>query len=160
MNDIPLQDNAIKSLLVPMQQTPLLLPLACLAEVIDYFRPFDQADTNSWHLGSVDWRGTQIPLVSFERFNETDFSPLASTSRIAVINKTTEEGKFGFYGVVIQGIPQPLRLTRGDVFPSDDELGPAEVTRMVVKEISVMIPDLEELEVQLSELDSEHAAAP
>ncbi len=152
MSHIPPQDNAIKSLLMPMQQTPLLLPMACLAEVIDYFRPFDREETNGWHLGPVDWRGTQIPLVSFERFNNTEFSPVGSTALIAVINKTTETGKYSFYGVVIQGIPKPLRLTRSDVFICSDEPGPAEVTRMTVKEVSVMVPDLEALELQLSEL--------
>ncbi|WP_330926503.1 chemotaxis protein CheW [Candidatus Sororendozoicomonas aggregata] len=159
MSDIPSQDNAIKSLLVPMQQTTILLPMACLAEVIDYFRPFDLEDTNNWHLGSVDWRGTQIPLVSFERFNNTEFSPVASTALIAVINKTTATGKYRFYGVVIQGIPQPFRLTRNDVLICDDVPGPAEMTRMVVKEISVMVPDLEALERELSELShgADHA---
>ncbi|MDP0561728.1 MAG: chemotaxis protein CheW [Candidatus Endonucleobacter sp. (ex Gigantidas childressi)] len=140
----------IKSLLIPMQQIPLLLPLACLAEVIEYLRPNDITDNGDWYLGTFDWRGMTIPLVSFERFNKNQITEYTATAKIAIMNKTSETSKYGFYGLVIQGVPQSLVLTRGDINPSNDDLGPGEVSRIIVRELSAVIPDLEDLEEHLS----------
>ncbi len=143
----------IKSLLVPMQQKPLLLPIACLAEVIDYPHPDKTFDKNeNWYLGDITWRGLEIPLVSFERFNHSQFNEVTATARIAVMNRTTETSKHGFYGMIIQGVPQPLTLSKGDVQPSNDQPGPAEMSLIVVKDLPAIIPDLEELEQKLTTL--------
>ena len=152
MTDSIASEREIQSLLVPMQQKPLLLPMACLAEVIDYFRPENSTDEDDWYLGDIEWRGVLIPLVSFERFNQNRFTEFSATARIAIMNKTVDTAKHGFYGLVVQGIPQPLTLTRGDIHPSSDEPGPAEISRIIVRDLPATIPDLEELEEQLSEL--------
>ena len=153
MTDSIVSEREIQSLLVPMQQKPLLLPMACLAEVIDYFRPENSTDESDWYLGDIEWRGVLIPLVSFERFNKSRFTEFSATARIAIMNKTVDSAKHGFYGLVIQGVPQPLTLTRGDIHFSDDEPGPAEISRVMVKALPATIPDLEELESQLSEME-------
>ncbi|MDD7804384.1 MAG: chemotaxis protein CheW [Endozoicomonas sp. (ex Botrylloides leachii)] len=157
MTDSIASEREIQSLLVPMQQKPLLLPIACLAEVVDYFRPENSSDGDDWYLGDIEWRGVLIPLVSFERFNQHRFTEFSATAKIAIMNKTVDTAKHGFYGVVIQGIPQPLTLVRGDIHLSKDQLGPAEIARVIVRDLPATIPDLEELEEQLSELVTDAA---
>ncbi|MDP0590007.1 MAG: chemotaxis protein CheW [Candidatus Endonucleobacter bathymodioli] len=152
MIDSAVREKEIKSLLIPMQQLPLLLPLACLAEVIEYLRPDNITGNDDWYLGTIDWRGMTVPLVSFERFNRNRFTEFATTAKIAIMNKTSDTSKYGFYGLVIQGVPQSLVLTRGDIHPSSDDLGPGEASRIVVRELSAVIPDLEEMEEHLSAL--------
>lgn len=146
---------SISSILVPMQQRPLLLPTACIAEVQDYSRPEDNYSETDWLLGDVLWRGQKIPVVSFERMNQGRFAEFSASNRIAVMNRTTKNERLPFYGMVIQGIPQPLTLMREEVRNSAEEPGPMEKHRVMMRDIPASIPDLAILEQRLEETVTE-----
>lgn len=138
-----------------MQQKPLLLPMICIAEVIDYFRPEKETRKDTWYMGIIEWRGSLIPLISFERFNGYRFTEFSATAKIAIMNKTLKTSKYNFYGVVIQGVPQPLTLAKADIFPSTKDPGPGEASRIIVRELPAAIPNLELIEKQITQLTIE-----
>ena len=141
----------IDSLLLPMQQRPLLVPTDCIADVIDYSRP-DKADSDEdWYLGKIDWRGQSIPLITFERTNQGRFAEFSATARIAVMHSTTGNDQLPFYGMVVQGVPQSISVSEADVSEAPESAGPAEAVRLVVKDMAVAIPDLARLEQLLAE---------
>ena len=142
----------VDSRLVPMQQKPLLLPATCIAEVIDYSRPTDAPKVNDWYLGEVNWRGLSIPLVSFERVNKGRFADFSATARIAVLHSTAGNEQQPFYGVVVQGIPQEMRVAEDEISLAPEPGGPAEMSRVIVKGIPAAIPDLQRLESELAGL--------
>ncbi|MGI9280522.1 MAG: chemotaxis protein CheW [Endozoicomonas sp.] len=147
--------GSLKSRLIPMQQKPLLLPASCIADVVDYSRPSGGSQENKWFLGEIDWRGQTVPLISFERINGGRFAEFSATARIAVMHSSTGNEQLPFYGMVIQGIPQELDLNAGDiqlVNETDSIAGSAETSRVTVRDIPAAIPDLEQLEQQLSAL--------
>ena len=43
----------------------LLLPRACVAEVINYQAPTPMEGAPPWYLGTVAWGGRRVPLVAF-----------------------------------------------------------------------------------------------
>ncbi len=141
----------IDSLLLPMQQRPLFVPTECIADVIDYSRPTKAESDEDWYLGKIDWRGLSIPLITFERANQGRFAEFSATARIAVMNSTTGNKQLPFYGMVIQGVPQSIPVTEIDVRESTDPSGPAEITRLIVKEIAVAIPNLPRMEKLLTD---------
>lgn len=132
----------ISSVLIPMQQRPLLIPSACIAGIQDYSRPEANYPETEWLLGDLNWRGTKIPVVSFERLNQGRFSEFSATNRIAIMHRTSKNDSLPFYAMVVQGIPQPLTLVREEVRNSAEEKGPLEMHRVILRDVPVSIPDL------------------
>ncbi|WP_257287140.1 chemotaxis protein CheW [Endozoicomonas sp. SESOKO2] len=148
-----IKSRCLNSRLIPMQQKPLLLPVSCIADVVDYSRPSGGSETSPWLLGEIDWRGQALPLISFERINGGRFAEFSATARIAVMHSITGNEQLPFYGMVIQGIPQALDLTAGELQPAieaNNSKGSAETSRVIIRGIPAAIPDLEKVEQQLS----------
>ena len=148
------------SVLLPIQRRPLLIPAACLAGNIDYSRSEDNYPELDWLLGDIRWRGVQIPLISFERMNKGRFTEFSATNRIAIINRTTKGDQYDFYGIVVQGVPQPLTIIKEELRNSAEEAGPKEKHRGILKDIPASIPNLTMLEQALDEVVAIQEATP
>lgn len=142
-------DESLSVILLPLQQRPLLMPVSCMAEVLGYQRPESNKANAEWILGNIRWRGLQIPLVSFELFNEGRFTKFSANNRIAVMHRTTSNSAMPFYGIVIQGTPKPLSLRHTELHRSNEQGGPAEKVRAILRDIPVSLPDLARLEMEL-----------
>ena len=142
--------KTIATLLIPMQQKPLLVPEACIAEIVDYRRPTPGQQQADWYLGNVGWRGLEIPLISFERLNQGRFADFSATARIAIMHNTSGNPDLPFYAVVIQGLPQPVPAKETDVKSAAADSGPAEMARVLVREMPAVIPNLPLVEEQLA----------
>ena len=58
--------NELYSLLVPLSEERLIVPRACVAEVVRFSKPDQEAGAHDWMLGTVNWNGRALPVVSFE----------------------------------------------------------------------------------------------
>ncbi|USE36747.1 chemotaxis protein CheW [Endozoicomonas sp. SCSIO W0465] len=137
-----------------MQQRPLLIPSACIADIENYSRPEPNYPEAEWLLGDLNWRGAKIPVVSFERLNRGRFAEFSATNRIAVMHRTSKNNRLPFYAMVVQGVPQPLTLVREEVRSATDETGPMEKYRVLLREVPASIPDLYLLEQKINEVIS------
>ena len=54
------------SLLVPLSDDRLIVPRACVAEVVRFSAAEAGSGRHSWMLGTVNWNGRALPVVSFE----------------------------------------------------------------------------------------------
>jgi chemosensory pili system protein ChpC len=114
----------------------LIVPRACVAEVVRYTAPEQEAGAHNWMLGTVNWNGRELPVVSFE-------GTLASTGQL----------KTGYFGALTQGFPQLVRVNR-DVLQLDSTEGwpkdaPVLCRVKMINEFP-LIPDLERLEAMLA----------
>lgn len=142
---------SISSVLMPMQQRPLLIPSVCIAGIQNYSRPEESYPDTEWLLGDLLWRGIKIPVISFERLNQGRFAEFSATNRLAILNRTSKGDNLPFYAMVVQGVPQPLTLIREEVRNSAEEKGPMEKHRVILREIPASIPDLALLEQKIVE---------
>ena len=53
-------------LLVPLADERLLLPRSCTAEVVSWSAPTPMAGAPPWYVGTVNWNGRPIPVMSVE----------------------------------------------------------------------------------------------
>ncbi|WP_245932516.1 chemotaxis protein CheW [Isoalcanivorax indicus] len=136
--------NDIASLLIPMQGRPWLLPNIAVAEVIPLRQPDRPGHGSEWLLGWINWRDQDVPLLSFERLNESGQVTIGAEARIAVLNSVT--GKVGFYAVVVQGIPRQLKVSRQDLVEEPVDTGPAEAMYIQLGGDLAVIPDLDAME--------------
>ncbi|MBL7251154.1 chemotaxis protein CheW [Alloalcanivorax sp. C16-2] len=151
MSDAQIPDD-IPSLLIPMKGRPWLIPNIVVAEVIPLRQPDRPGHGPEWLLGWLNWREQEVPLVSFEKLNESGQVTIGTEARIAVIN--TVAGQARFYAVVVQGIPRLLRVDKGDPVEEPGDTGPAESMYVQVGGDLAVIPDLDAVERAVAGLHS------
>ena len=100
------------SLLVPLAGDRLIVPRACVAEVVRFTRPEQSPGSESWMLGTVNWSGRALSVVSFEGAIGKEVPPSTGRTRIVVFYSSTGRIKSGYYGILTQGFPQLVRVNR------------------------------------------------
>ena len=76
--------DELYSLLVPLSGERLIVPRACVAEVIGYQPPAQMTNAPPWYAGLVVWSGRSVPVVSFEGMLGQPL-PIVSTDRKSVV---------------------------------------------------------------------------
>lgn len=153
------EQTEVYGLLIPLRRERLLVPRMCVAEVIptadaDFER---EADAPDWYLGSVDWNGRRVPVVSFDRGEAEDSQTLtkASRARIVVFHAITKKLKPGYYGVLTQSFPQLVRVNEDGLALDADNVMPRNpllLCRVRMNQEFPLIPDIERLESMLATL--------
>jgi len=142
------------SLLVPLSEDRLILPRACVAEVVRYTQPQQQPGSEDWMLGTINWNGRELPVVAFEGTIGKDIPAPTGRTRVVVFYSSTGKIKAGYFGVLTQGFPQLVRVNR-EVLNLDSTDGWPEGAPVLcrVKMINEypLVPDLEALEGMIME---------
>ena len=142
------------SLLVPLSEDRLIVPRACVAEVVRFSRPEQEAGAEPWMLGTVNWNGRPLPVVSFEGALGNDVPVPTGRTRIVVFYASSGRLKIGYFGVLTQGFPQLVRVNK-DVLKLESTEGWPEGAPVLCRVRMIneypMIPDLEKLEAMLAE---------
>lgn len=150
------ETRELYSLLIPLKRERLLVPRMCVAEVIAFAetKPADEEGLPEWFLGTVDWNGRRLPVVSFDASTEEGGGKRGRT-RIVVFHAITRRLKSGYYGILTQGFPQLVRVNP-DVLTVDREQGVPEHQPVLCRVRMIheypLIPDLERLEGMLAEV--------
>ncbi|MGB5246072.1 MAG: chemotaxis protein CheW [Woeseia sp.] len=137
------------SLLVPLADDRLIVPRACVAEVVRYVDPDTVPGSEPWLTGTINWNGRALPVVSFEGTLGRELPPVTGRTRIVVFYSSTGLVRAGHFGILTQGFPQLVRVNR-DVLKLESRDGwPVEAPVLCrVKMINEypLIPHLEKLE--------------
>lgn len=148
------ESQELYSLLVPLAEDRLIVPRACVVEVVRYSEPDTEAGAHKWMVGNVSWNGRELPVASFEGALGKDVPAATGRTRIVVFYSTTGQLKSGYFGVLTQGFPQLVRVNK-DVLQLDATDGWPESAPVLcrVKMINEfpLVPDLERLENMLAE---------
>jgi chemosensory pili system protein ChpC len=140
-------------LLVPLAEDRLIVPRACVAEVVRYSKPEREDGAHDWMLGLVDWNGRRLPVVSFEGMLGKDVPATTGRTRVVVFYASTGQLKTGYFGILTQGFPQLVRVNR-DVLKLHTTEGWIDMAPVLcrVKMINEfpLIPDFEKLEAILA----------
>lgn len=141
------------SLLVPLSGDRLIVPRACVAEVVRFSEPTPEEGSHHWMLGNVDWNGRPLPVVSFEGALGSEVPVSTGRTRIVVFYASTGQLRNGFFGVLTQGFPQLVRVNEEVLKLEAKEGWPADapvLCRVRMINEYPLIPDLEKLENMLA----------
>ena len=142
------------SLLVPLAGERLIVPRACVAEVIGYQAPAEMTNAPPWYAGRVSWGGRSVPVVSFEGAFGQTLPTVSSRTRIVIFHAPGGTLQSGYFGMLTQGFPQLVRVNadvlRPDSSRSFPERSPIICQVRMVNE-TPLIPDLERLEQMIAE---------
>jgi chemosensory pili system protein ChpC len=146
--------DELYSLLVPLAGERLLVPRACVAEVIGYHAPAEMTNAPPWYVGLVMWGERRVPVVSFEGAFGQALPSVSSRTRIVVFHAVGGLLPGGYFGMLTQGFPQLVRVN-ADVIRPDPSRGFAERSPVICQvrmvNESPLIPDLMRLEQMIAE---------
>ncbi len=147
------ESQELYSLLIPLDEDRLIVPRACVAEVVRFTAPEQEAGAHEWMLGKVNWNGRELPVVAFEGALGKDKPVATGRTRIVVFYASTGQLKSGFFGILTQGFPQLVRVNEDvlklhttDGWPQ----GAPVLCRVKMINEYPLIPDLERLEAMLA----------
>jgi chemosensory pili system protein ChpC len=146
--------DELYSLLVPLAGERLIVPRACVAEVIGYQAPSEMTNAPPWYLGLVSWGGQSVPVVSFEGAVGQSLPGISNRTRIVIFNGSSGKLAGGYFGVLTQGFPQLVRVN-ADVIRADPSRGFSERSPVICQVRMInetpLIPDLQRLEQMIAE---------
>lgn len=143
----------VDSLLVPIVDSTVLLPVSAISEVIDSAEPQPSDNQPDWGYGTIGWRDQQLSLLSYEALIGGEKPELTDELRFAIFKASDEDSDFGFYALAIQGYPRSVRITPTSDFRPQEEQPEKEGALMHANldEQPVVIPDLAYIEKQLQQ---------
>lgn len=146
-------NEELYSLLIPLAEERLIVPRACVAEVVRFTSPEQEVGAHDWMMGTVNWNGRVLPVVSFEGALGKDKPAATGRTRIVVFHASTGQLKTGYFGVLTQGFPQLVRVNE-DVLQLHATEGwpngaPVLCRVKMINEFP-LVPDLERLEAMLA----------
>ena len=144
-----------RGLLLPLDDSLLLLPNRTVVEIVGYREPeLKKQGGAQWYLGKISWQHIQIPLVSFDRPVGGKKRKSKYRSRIAICNTLNGNTELPFIGILLSAIPQLARATEETIQPSDEPeiLRDFLARQLRINEREVWIPDLDALEQAIIEL--------
>ena len=155
--------NEIRAVLIPIEtDRKLLLPNAMVAEVMAMRSIDDSAAEDDWVLGTVSWRGWDIPLIDFGLLtgyqNDEPADPVR-TDNIAVLKCINHPEDLPYFAVLSRGIPKLQLVSRGDIqlHEEQDVVHHAIASLVSIEEEMADIPNMNYLETQLIGLTGEPA---
>ena len=141
--DVP---REVSSLLLPLADGQLLVPVDTLLEVIAMQKPVASYDAPAWYLGELHWREQRLPLVSFETMRGGPLAAADDSGRIAVLSSGNPGGDLPYVALMLQGTPRLVRVTPDELAGREQPCQQGELMHVALSGEEVVIPDLPELE--------------
>ena len=138
-----------------MKDMQLVLPNEAVAEVVGWMSPIPAENVPDWFLGQIEWRGETVPVISYERFNESPAEAQTAKSRIVVLNGSGQFDDMDFFAMVIQSIPHMLRVDVENMTEVQDVESVPSVQMVVNSALGTgIIPNMSHIEKAVYDINS------
>jgi len=141
----------IHAIEIPTGAITLLVPSACIAEVINVTDMTPLPGTPDWVAGVIGWRSRAVPVISFERLLNNPPGALTARSKFIVLYPLPGCRPWEFFAIASVGDPQPRTLDATDT-PADTGARPDSrfIAMSLTLDRSVLaIPNFEALKAEL-----------
>lgn len=129
----------------------MLLPHLAVAEVGSYRVPEEQAGTPDWLLGTIDWRGQTIPVISLELLCGDELPANPVYSRLIIVNSVRADSPVRHYAIVAAALPRSVQIDSDIVDDFESCQLPAIHCRVYIGREQAVIPNLDYLQETLEQ---------
>ena len=138
--------ESVRCLLVPLAGESMLLPNSVVAEVANWAEPEPFRTAPVWLHGEMSWNDWKVPVVSYSTLAQEGVDDRVGAGTRILILRTLKEGStLPYIGVVIQGLPRIVTVTRDGLSNAGDGATEHVFKTVEVDEQLALIPDLDAL---------------
>ena len=144
--------DELKCILLTLQSENVIVPNAAVAEIIPSRNVEEIAGTPDWIMGSMRWRGYDVPLVSFEAAGMLGGS-LSTSTQIAVLYSISDNDDLPYMGLAISGVPHVSFFSRNQITEDPMATGahPMVIQKIRVNGAAASVLDLQAMEKMVRE---------
>lgn len=148
--------NEIKCVILTLRKENVIVPNALVAEIISVKDVSDSDQGPDWLLGKMNWRGADVPLVSFETAGGDDVSRVNLNTQAVVLYAVGKDGvasNIPYVGLVMSGVPHVSHFNRTQIITDEeaDHSHPMIAQKVRINGASVSILDVDNMVEMLNE---------
>lgn len=141
-----MSESEIRSVMVPLSGTNILIPNATVAEVVGYTEPEQVPGAPEWLLGTFLWRGWQVPLISYSILTEQADEETTNGARLCITKSMINNERMPYIAILAQGFPRLTTVTEDNLTEVPSDSKPIAVAgRVIVESTEAIVPDLDRL---------------
>lgn len=135
----------VHALEVPTDSLPLLVPSACMAEVVALARLARVPHAPPWVLGVLGWRLRPVPVISYDALVGGTVHPFGPRARVVVLYPLPGRQPWEFVGLLSSSEPQSRLIDTGVASVTVQAAFRYIAAALKLEERIVGIPDFEAL---------------
>ena len=147
--------HVLKCIILTLKKENVLIPGSLVSEITSVENIEDIAGSPDWLIGQFQWRGQDIPLLSFEVSGGNEIGPRSRSTQVAVLNGLNDDPSLAtpFLGLMISGVPHVSRFTADQIKPNEDVSAehPMVAQRVKVNGVSMSILDIDAMAAMVAE---------
>ena len=108
----------IKCVILTLRKENVIVPNSLVAEIISVKDISESENSPAWFLGNMNWRGADIPLLSFESAGGEEIPKVNLNTQAIVlyaVGKDDDVVESPYIGLVMSGVPHVSRFTREQI---------------------------------------------
>ena len=149
--------QAIKCVILTLRKENVIVPNALVAEIVSVKEIEGKDDTPGWFLGNMTWRGTDVPLLSFEASGGEKIAKVNLNTQAVVlyaVSNAGETSEIPYLGLVMSGVPHVSDFTRKQIKSDAEalETHPMVAQKVRINGASVSILDVDAMVAMVEEL--------
>ncbi|HEX5057495.1 MAG TPA: chemotaxis protein CheW [Gammaproteobacteria bacterium] len=132
---------------MPQFGVNLLLPRASVVDLLDAEDMHIVVDLQGGIIGKIQWQGWTVPLISFEAASNDSIPKFNLQTKAVVIHSLADDEMHPYIALTVQGDPEVMSLTDGDIKSTGKEKGNDFIQSKVLvhAKIEAVIPDISTL---------------
>ena len=147
----------IKCVILTLRKENVIIPNALVAEIISVKEVVENENQPEWFLGKMNWRGKDVPLLSFEAAAGDEVSKVNLNTQAVVLYAVGKDGddvESPYLGLVMSGVPHISRFTREQIASDteDHEDHPMVAQKVRINGARVSILDVDAMVSMVQEL--------
>ncbi len=141
----------LRGVLIQVTGGRLLLPNACIAEILSVADPEPISGAPDWLLGRIRWRGWQVPLVAFSTLAGLgQHDPALRGQRVLVLKALGSDERMPYFAMLTQGFPRLVTVSADRVVEQGSvDLGEAVASSVLYQDEPALVPDMDGIEERL-----------
>ena len=102
----------LRGVLIQVTGGRLLLPNACIAEILSVADPEPIDGAPDWLLGRIRWRGWQVPLVAYSTLAGLGaHDPALRGQRVLVLKTLNGDPRMPYFALLTEGFPRLVAIS-------------------------------------------------
>ncbi|RKZ70351.1 MAG: hypothetical protein DRQ44_00900 [Gammaproteobacteria bacterium] len=114
----------IKCVILTLLRENVIIPNALVAEITSVKEVVESENTPNWFLGKMNWRGKDVPLLSFEAAAGNEIAKVNLNTQAVVlyaVGKSGEDVGSPYLGLVMSGVPHVSRFSREQIITDSED---------------------------------------